>query len=175
MSTRTESSLRLFFALPLPGALVRRLVTWRAGLAIAGRPVAPADLHLTLAFLGNQPQSNLELLTRIAAELRGQPFRLCLDQLSCWRGGLLHLTPRQVPDELVALQQRLQQALLAAGLPADTRPYRPHLTLARQSRLPAQAGACTFAWQVKRFALLASQQEAAGNRYHALGEWFLRP
>lgn len=175
MSTRTEPSLRLFFALPLPGALVRRLATWRDELAIAGRPVAPGDLHLTLTFLGNQPHSNLELLMRIAAELRGRPFRLSLDQLSCWRGGLLHLTPRQVPDELVTLQQRLQQALLMAGLPADTRPYRPHLTLARHSRLPVQAEPCAFAWQVKRFALLASQQEATGNRYHTLGEWFLRP
>ncbi|MNG25662.1 RNA 2',3'-cyclic phosphodiesterase [compost metagenome] len=75
----------------------------------------------------------------------------------------------------MALQQRLQQTLLAAGLPSDTRPYRPHLTLARQSRLPAQTEPCAFAWQVKRLVLFASQQEAAGKRYHALGEWPLQP
>lgn len=175
MSRQTETSLRLFFALPLPGALRQRLASWRSGLALTGRAVAPDDLHLTLVFLGNQPGSSLALLTAIAAELRGRPFSLCLDQLRCRRGGLLLLTPRQVPDELLALQQRLLQALSQAGVAADTRPYHPHLTLARHSRLPEKSAARAFTWRVTRFALLVSRQQATGHDYQLLGEWLLRP
>jgi 2'-5' RNA ligase len=136
--------------------------------------VAPDDLHLTLVFLGTQPGSNLALLTDIATNLRGRPFTLCLDQLRC-RGGLVLLTPRQVPDELLALQQGLLQALSQAGVAADTRPYHPHLTLARHSRLPANSAACAFTWRVTRFALLVSRQQATGHGYQVLGEWLLRP
>ncbi|WP_312181746.1 2'-5' RNA ligase family protein, partial [Pantoea sp. CTOTU46764] len=45
---------RLFFALELPAPLQQQLVQWRADnfAAEAGKPVAAANLHLTLAFLG---------------------------------------------------------------------------------------------------------------------------
>lgn len=45
---------RLFFALTLPDAMQQEIVQWRAGhfSPEAGRPVAAANLHLTLAFLG---------------------------------------------------------------------------------------------------------------------------
>ncbi|MBS0976282.1 2'-5' RNA ligase family protein, partial [Serratia rubidaea] len=49
-----SSSRRLFFALPLPDSLQQQVIRWRAD-AFApqdGRPVAAANLHLTLAFLG---------------------------------------------------------------------------------------------------------------------------
>lgn len=173
MSRQTEANSRLFFALPLPGALRQRLASWRSGLALTGRAVAPDDLHLTLVFLGNQPSSNLALLTGIAAGLRGRPFTLCLDQLRCRRGGLL-LTPRQVPDELLALQQGLLLALSQAGVATDTRPYHPHLTLARHSRLPEKSEARAFTWRVTRFALLVSRQQTTGHDYQVLGEWLLR-
>lgn len=175
MSRQTEANGRLFFALTLPGPLRQRLASWRSGLALSGRMVAPDDLHLTLVFLGTQPGSNLALLTDIATNLRGRPFTLCLDQLRCRRGGLVLLAPRQVPDELLALQQGLLQALSEAGVAADTRPYHPHLTLARHSRLPANSEARAFTWRVTRFALLGSRQQATGQDYQVLGEWLLRP
>lgn len=45
---------RLFFALTLPDAMQQEIVQWRAGhfSPEADRPVAAANLHLTLAFLG---------------------------------------------------------------------------------------------------------------------------
>ena len=48
-------SKRLFFAIELPTPLQRQIVRWRADHfpPEAGRPVAAANLHLTLAFLGD--------------------------------------------------------------------------------------------------------------------------
>ena len=53
---------RLFFAIELPGDVQQQIVHWRAASfpGDAGRPVAAANLHLTLAFLG-------ELLSEPAA------------------------------------------------------------------------------------------------------------
>ncbi|MBF4651936.1 RNA 2',3'-cyclic phosphodiesterase, partial [Serratia marcescens] len=49
-----SNSRRLFFALSLPDALQQQVIRWRAEAFApeAGRPVAAANLHLTLAFLG---------------------------------------------------------------------------------------------------------------------------
>ncbi len=51
---------RLFFALTLPDAMQQEIVQWRAGhfSPEAGRPVAAANLHLTLAFLGEVSATN---------------------------------------------------------------------------------------------------------------------
>jgi len=50
-----SESKRLFFAVELPAAIQRKIVRWRAESfpAEAGRPIAAANLHLTLAFLGD--------------------------------------------------------------------------------------------------------------------------
>jgi 2'-5' RNA ligase len=49
-----SESKRLFFAIELPDATRQEVVRWRAEHfpQDAGRPVAAANLHLTLAFLG---------------------------------------------------------------------------------------------------------------------------
>ena len=61
-------SKRLFFAIELPTPLQRQIVRWRADHfpPEAGRPVAAANLHLTLAFLG---------LLQLANMLRAQAAR----------------------------------------------------------------------------------------------------
>jgi 2'-5' RNA ligase len=58
--------LRLFCALRLPDEVVDHLAAWQRA-ELAGRIVEPGNLHVTLAFLGSRPASELE---PIAAELR---------------------------------------------------------------------------------------------------------
>ena len=54
-------SKRLFFAIELPTTIQRQIVRWRADCfpPEAGRPVAAANLHLTLAFLGEVDAASL--------------------------------------------------------------------------------------------------------------------
>ncbi len=59
--------LRLFLALPLPDDAVERLAAWQRE-AFAGvrdvRIVAPANLHVTIAFLGGRPASDVPGILR---------------------------------------------------------------------------------------------------------------
>lgn len=92
-----DRSLRLFFALPCPPPLAERIGRWRDGRPLPGRQVATANLHLTLAFLGQVPSARLEALLDMTAAIEAAPFDLCLDRLLRWRNGILLLAPSQPP------------------------------------------------------------------------------
>jgi 2'-5' RNA ligase len=99
--------------------------------------VTSADVHLTLAFLGELDDARLAAATNAAREATrdAAPFDLQLAGLGTfgppaaprvvWAG-----VGGEVP-ELVALQKRLAGALEARDFPRESRPFAPHLTLAR--------------------------------------------
>jgi RNA 2',3'-cyclic 3'-phosphodiesterase len=112
----------------------------RLRLAIpAARWVDPNGLHLTLAFLGEQDDARLaEVAPAVAEAAEGtQPFTLTIGAPGTfgppaaprviWRGvgGAVGL--------LTALQRRVAAALTRRGFALESRPYAPHLTLARVS------------------------------------------
>ncbi|MBB2496085.1 RNA 2',3'-cyclic phosphodiesterase [Aquipseudomonas ullengensis] len=172
MSNKAEElHLRLFFALPLPAPLAEQLEQWRRPMTLKGQLVLPDNFHLTLAFLGAQPSSLLPRLEQLAAGLSATVFELRLEQLACWPGGLLHLAPQHIPEELLALQRNLIQRLDHAGISHDSQPYQPHVTLARHSHLPEQPAPCSITWQVREFALFVSEQRDGDPHYRAVQRW----
>ena len=66
----TADQLRLFFALPCPPPLAATICAWREREAPGGRPVDAANLHLTLAFLGDVAVSRLAALEAVAQGLK---------------------------------------------------------------------------------------------------------
>lgn len=169
----TSDTLRLFFALHCPPALAASIATWRDGLRLNGRPVAQANLHLTLAFLGQQPRARVPELLSLAAALRLPAFDLHLDRLVRRRGGLVYLTPSQTPSGLLELAQALRDALLAAGISLENRPFLAHLSLLRHCpRLPPAASP-SFEWPATHFALFASERGPDGSQYQQLQQWAL--
>lgn len=161
--------LRLFFALPCPSGIAAQIDAWRQDQHFVGRPVPTANLHVTLAFLGQVPESRLQQLQRVPPRLAlaDQAFDLHLDRLDCWPEGLLHLAPSQPPQALLKLASALQQQLQLDGLSLEPRPYRPHLTLARDSRPAELRTPPSFAWHVDQLHLYQS----AGGRYLSLQRW----
>ncbi|WP_394558410.1 RNA 2',3'-cyclic phosphodiesterase [Aquipseudomonas alcaligenes] len=161
--------LRLFFALPCPAEIARQIDAWRQPLDLSGRLIPVANLHVTLAFLGHLPDSQLALLRQLPQQLplHELAFELQLDRLDCWTGGLLHLAPSQPPAELMALADGLRQLLSAAGMPGEERIYRPHLTLARDSRPPETQAPISFRWRAEEVVLYQSEQ----GRYLPLVQW----
>ncbi|WP_271105453.1 RNA 2',3'-cyclic phosphodiesterase [Pseudomonas tohonis] len=167
--------LRLFFALPCSEPLATSIALWREAASCGGKAVAKRNLHLTLAFLGEQPRGCVGELENLAASLVGEAFELRLDQLRCWQNGLLHLAPAHPPQALMSLAASLQDRLRGAGFALERRPFHPHLTLARHcTHLPATA-APTFDWPVNQFTLFASENTASGAHYRALAHWPLLP
>ncbi|HEV8240882.1 MAG TPA: RNA 2',3'-cyclic phosphodiesterase [Thermoanaerobaculia bacterium] len=146
-------SLRLFVAFALSdevrAAMRRRLGRLRS-LVPQARWVDPDNAHLTLAFLGHQPEERVALL---AAALRDVFWRYPAMPLRLHGGGTFPQgRPARVawvgvraPAELLPLQHDVADA--AAGVldwEPEKRPFHPHVTLTR----------CNPAWpraQAERF------------------------
>lgn len=150
---------RLFVALWPDAAALRALAAWQARWAWprGAAVVAPAQLHLTLHFIGAVPTGRLtELALGLARPMH--PFELDLDRTELWPQGLAVLRPDAVPAALTALHTELQAALQQLALPVQARAFRPHVTLARRATgaLPPSEPA-TLQWSVRGYALVQSR------------------
>jgi 2'-5' RNA ligase len=149
---------RLFFALWPSRALRASLVQARAALPGApGRPTHPADLHLTLVFVGAAEPHLHPCIEAAGDDVVADAFELTLGRLTNWSGGgFWAAEPEQPPSALFALVNQLQQNLLVCGVEPEQRRYRPHVTLARKAPAIAPA-AVAMRWPVTDFVLAASR------------------
>jgi 2'-5' RNA ligase len=103
-------------------------------------------LHLTLRFLGPAPEGLVGATTaavREAAEAAPGPIDLELVGAGAFpqrdRPRTLWIGVGGDLEALATLAKRTEAALVEAGWPAETRPFRPHLTLARSDGIPVGA------------------------------------
>ena len=131
--------MRLFIALTLPDPLHAALEDTMARLradGVSGRFTRPENLHLTLHFLGEQPEAAVDALSDILLQVPRDTFPLTLSALGTFsRTGILWAGLSPSPA-LNRLQKQLGAALARAGFPVEARAFRPHLTLVREFRLP---------------------------------------
>lgn len=102
---------RLFFAINLPDDARAQIIAWRAAHFASedGRPVAAANLHLTLAFLGDVSSDKQRVLTQLAGRIRQPGFTLHLDDAGQWlRSRVVWLGMRQPPRGLLQLANMLR-------------------------------------------------------------------
>ena len=170
--TSSSTKLRVFFALvPDPATqralgIIARDVAAHAG----GRAIADANLHLTLAFIGDVAGERIDVLRAIAVELPRSAFSLTLDRIGTFkRSELAWIAPSQVPMRLTGLESALTAALKKADFVLETRPFHAHVTLARRcTRRIAKVRFGTVEWGVRRVALLASIASNGGVCYREL-------
>jgi 2'-5' RNA ligase len=158
------ASARLFLAL-WPDPEVRAALresrdswTWNPSAA----PVPDENLHLTLHFLGDVPRSRL---TELGAGLRVafEAFDLSLTRFSTWPHGVAVLEPDSIPTGLLMLHAELGDALRRLDLPVESKPYRPHVTLARHAGgAVAPADRPQIPWTAGVYALVESPRGRAG-------------
>lgn len=135
---------RLFVALDLPGAVVEALVAWREPVVCERadlRAVAPESLHVTLCFLGARREDAIGPLAEIVSGSvngTGGVAGLALREplwLPQRRPRVLAVALEDRHGQLGALQDRVVSRLAADGWHApETRPYLPHVTVARVRR-----------------------------------------
>lgn len=164
--------MRLFFAL-WPDDATRAALAGAAALVNLrdGRPLARADLHLTLAFLGEVPDTRVADLGAMAAALALPGFDLTVSGAGWWRRSrVAWLAPASVPTALRALAAALHRGAELAF--DDAGGYRPHVTVARGVRRPPglMAG-FSVPWAVRDFALISSNSAGPGQRYQCLAQW----
>jgi len=116
----------------------------------------PEDLHLTLHFLGPVKADRVADIVALAA-VPFKPFTLVLDQPTGWPHGMAVLCMSQVPASLQALYERLGDALRRLDLPVETRPFQPHVTLARRATdaIPPERPQ-PVVWRARRYVLVVS-------------------
>jgi RNA 2',3'-cyclic 3'-phosphodiesterase len=120
------------------------------------RPVATDDLHATLHFIGSFPRERIAELRMGLAEVEAEAPILRPKGSGLWRGGIAVLT-LQADLHLVALHERVGAALVASGVVLETRPFTPHVTLARRAVGAVAPGALpVFEWRAGAFALVES-------------------
>ncbi|MDK3017353.1 RNA 2',3'-cyclic phosphodiesterase [Pseudodonghicola flavimaris] len=181
--------MRSFLALPLPDPVAAALTWLQAGLPF-GRPVPQPNLHLTLAFLGDQPEARLIALDEALRELDAPAVPLEITGLGSFGGDrprLLFADVAPVP-ELLALHRAIRGALRLAAMPAPKERFHPHITLFRfgaglrpqlAERLPALLADHPLpdlpAATLDRVGLYRSSLRPEGARYDLLADYPLAP
>ena len=162
---------RLFIAIDLP-----KPVCWQLGRFVADaprgvRPVRPAQLHLTLHFLGAVDDDACAALPGALAAVRQPPFTIALRGTGVFppRGRPTVLWAGVADSHpLVELHAATAKAVESCGLAVEHRPYVPHVTLARLTPavprtwtagfLDATSGLAIDAIPVDRFHLYQSRK-----------------
>ena len=167
----------MFFALwPDAGARDRLSALARDTAAQArGRATVDANLHLTLAFLGDVAAARIAAVNAVVPAVASAvlPFTLTLDRIGAFGDGAIAWAGTSgAPPELERLVELLSNALAKERFPTERRAFHPHVTLARHCRRPGGTGGIApIAWNVERITLIASERSSRGSRYRELGAW----
>src|ERR1700722_14761177 len=126
--------MRLFVGIPLAPAVMEELSAMSVRLQSSGdglRWSAPESWHITLQFLGNTGLPQYECIVARLRELRSLAVPIQLEELDFFdRAGVFFAGVALAPP-LRLLQQRVTAATGLCGFIPETRPYHPHITLAR--------------------------------------------
>jgi 2'-5' RNA ligase len=127
--------MRAFVAVDLPDPVTAALEALQEVMPL-GKPVDPEQMHLTLAFLGEQPDDLIEAAHHALAGIRFPAFEIQLAGLGTFGNREPTVLWAGVSDaaKVKALHDRILPALHGAGLPLERRRFRPHVTIARFDR-----------------------------------------
>ena len=126
--------MRLFVGLPLASEVLKEL---SEAVARLKRPhdglrwTSPESWHITLQFLGNTDQAHFDCVAVRLAEVHAAPVAARMGRLEIFdRAGVYFADVIPTPG-LVELARRVTEATAKCGFVAETRPFHPHITLAR--------------------------------------------
>lgn len=166
---------RLFVALDLPDELRATLAAARVD-PDTWRKVPEEALHVTLAFLGNRPSTDIDIIAPIVEAVRIAPPLVLATTLLLppQRARVLAVALDDPTGALRALHARVTGALETAGVyRPESRPFRPHVTLARlrpRTRPPREAHLqlAPQTFHGRSVTLYASHLGPEGARYEVL-------
>lgn len=170
---------RLFLGVPLDDGVRAMLAQHLAHHHVPGRPVPPANWHLTIRFLGSIDQIAME---RLVADLDqadlGESFEIALGEMGAFprpaRAAVVWLALDKGQERLAELNAIAEEASQAVGLPAEERPFAPHLTLSRiRPELDVRADLAAYQraplqWSAVELVLFESHMGRGGALYEPL-------
>ncbi|MFP4355658.1 MAG: RNA 2',3'-cyclic phosphodiesterase [Phycisphaerae bacterium] len=134
-------AIRTFLAIDINKAVgksLRAVDDALAGLEAKIKPVAPANRHVTVKFLGDVEDARVNDVCRAAADIAGQvrPFEFQVGPALTVppAGRKLKMVWAEVSETTGRLRQigdACEESFEKLGFPRQRRPFRPHITLAR--------------------------------------------
>ena len=176
--------MRSFVAIPVPDDAADRLAEVAAALG-AGRAVPPENMHVTLAFLDDQPEQVLSDLSAQLSAIDLPRFEMRIRGLDVFGGRRprLLIAGVETSEPLEQLRGKVRAAARAAGITLPRARFRPHVTLARFRRdithgqvqrvgafLASEAAFSAPPFTVRQFAVYQSRLDPGGARYQRLAE-----
>jgi 2'-5' RNA ligase len=148
-------------------------VIQRLHLARVGRFVPAGNLHVTVAFLGNVAPDRIPALREVAAAQPWPRESLVFDRLAWWpKAKLLCLEASALPADFASTVETFHEDLRRAGFKIEHRPFRAHITVARNVPSPPTDSSVlpipAFAWPMREIALVASTPTPEGSVYRVL-------
>ena len=164
--------MRLFIAVNFDEEFRKTLLRYQAELKKYADPYAkvnwssPANLHLTLAFIGEY-----DVPGNVCAALDGlsfAPFSITADR--CGNFGSLWWVGLKNGNQAVALSDAVRSRLKTANIPFDPKPMKPHITLAREfyPQIPPRIRPMPAETAVTRVSLMKSERIAGKLTYTEL-------
>jgi RNA 2',3'-cyclic 3'-phosphodiesterase len=180
--------MRLFTGISLPQDLIddltRLLDRLRPAAHVKWSP--PYNLHITTKFIGEWPEERKQELVSTLQKLPGRnPIDIAIDGLD-WlpnsKSPRIFFAGLKAGPELKELADDTDKALAGLDIPRETRPFRPHLTLARinDSAVPLDPLRSAIRglesqefgrFTVSNFHLYLSKPGPAGSIYTQLAEF----
>jgi 2'-5' RNA ligase len=175
--------LRLFVAIRPPIPIRERLLAAMGGVAGA-RWQSDAQLHLTLRFIGEVDRHAARDIDAALCAVHHPRFEIALAGIGAFdrRGEPVALWAGVAPNEpLKALHNKIDQAIVRAGLAPERRAFTPHITLARLPRgagpvralLETSGGLTSQPFAVEEFSLFESRLTPEGAVYTRLERYSL--
>ncbi len=174
----SEAALRLFYA-ALPDAAVADHIAAAADALPLPTPAAGLvrrqNWHMTLAFVGELPASQLPVLVELGRAQRIERFSVRFDTYEYWpKPEVVVAAARAVPPALQLLWQQLHRGLAVHLWALDPKRLRPHITLARKvAEPPVLPAMAPFEWPVGAFSLMRSDTSASRSAYTVVDTWSL--
>lgn len=183
--------MRLFVAIEVPRAIQSSLAVLQKSLASTGaeaRWVRPDTIHLTLKFLGEVDPGRVGPIANALEPIRSTELILRVHGIGFFPNAK---APRNLwagisSDRLAALASDVDAACNSVGFPAESRSFRPHLTLARAPRkgnigselvrAATRIGDRDFgSFRATLFFLYQSRLRAGGHLYEKMAAFPLAP
>ncbi len=186
-----SQTLRCFLAFELPGhirELLQDLLGPLRGSGLQVRWVRPANIHLTVVFLGNIAQDSLERLGGAVSKTCAKyaPFQVSLTGLGYFGSRrsprVLWVGMEGESRRLSIFRDALQKSLAPFGIKKENRPFRPHLTLGRFRKgatggdtldglLTKYRELVARPWSLNELVLFKSDLRPTGAVYTKLDSW----
>jgi RNA 2',3'-cyclic 3'-phosphodiesterase len=195
--------MRLFIALDIDGAIRERIARFEQGVtefAPDARWQKPESLHVTLKFIGEQPEPAVDGIKQALSTIPAGPIDIQFRSYGFFptaKYARVFWIGIEAGPQLAALAAVIDEKMSSLGIPKEERAFSPHLTLARgagrsgsprrnktdapnrvfqrlQGKLAAQPTPEFGTMTAREFFLYQSQLSPKGSKYTKLARFNLK-